>query len=188
MKKKGFTPHHFLDSIFRIGRKNKGNRKPKSLGGICIKSGAGFTLIELLVVIAIIGLLSSAVLISLGPARKKARDAKRQAELRQIYEALELCYNDRSCAGGDKYPDTAAGANTLTSIANYMPIVPKDPSDTSLYQYTWTDGTNNYYCLYDKLESKTDNWLCVSNKGIISKTASSYTPSNTDCCGYNVTQ
>jgi len=51
---KGFTPHHFLDSIFRIGRKNKSNRKPKSLGGICIKSGAGFTLIELLITIFIL--------------------------------------------------------------------------------------------------------------------------------------
>lgn len=49
------------------------------------KKNNGFTLIELLVVIAIIGVLSSVVLASLNTARKKARDARRLSDMKQIY-------------------------------------------------------------------------------------------------------
>jgi len=64
------------------------------------KNLKGFTLIELLVVIAIIGLLSSMAVVSLNDARKKARDAKRVSDMKQVQLALELYYNDL-----DKYPD-----------------------------------------------------------------------------------
>jgi prepilin-type N-terminal cleavage/methylation domain-containing protein len=57
------------------------------------KNQKGFTLIELLVVIAIIGILSSIVLVSLNTAREKARDAKRQADMRGINTANVL-YSD----------------------------------------------------------------------------------------------
>lgn len=67
----------------------------------------GFTLIELLVVIAIIGILSSTVLVSLGSARSKARDAKRIAEVKQLMTALELYYN----ANGH-YPISTGGCAT----------------------------------------------------------------------------
>lgn len=59
-----------------------------------MKRRSGFTLIELLVVIAIIGLLSSVVLAALSSARKKARDAKRMADIKSIQLALEF-YRDR---------------------------------------------------------------------------------------------
>ncbi|PJB98557.1 MAG: hypothetical protein CO078_01665, partial [Candidatus Nealsonbacteria bacterium CG_4_9_14_0_8_um_filter_36_17] len=60
----------------------------------------GFTLIELLVVIAVIGLLSSIVLVSMSPARKKAKDTRRMTDLKQISSAMELCYGEPTCAGG----------------------------------------------------------------------------------------
>lgn len=64
------------------------------------KYWSGFTLIELLVVIFIIGLLASIVVVSVNAARKKARDARRIADLDTVRTALEM-YAD---ANGGKYP------------------------------------------------------------------------------------
>jgi len=65
-----------------------------------MRKDKSFTLIELLVVIAVIGMLSSIVLVSLRPARAKARDTKRLADLRQIVTALQLYYDKYG-----RYPD-----------------------------------------------------------------------------------
>ena len=150
----------------------------------------GFNLIELLVVIAVIGMLASIVLVSLGPVRKKGRDARRMSDIRQINLAMEMCYPDSACGGLERYLATTAGANTVTAIGTYMPSVPKDPLDTSPQQYTWTDNASpyQYYCVYVKLEAEDDTWFCASNKGAMKKTLAGYTPSNSDCCGVNVTQ
>jgi len=153
------------------------------------KNKKGFTLIELLVVIAVIGMLASIVLVSMGPARKKARDTRRMADLRQITSGMEMCYDDSTCAGTDRYIATTAGANTVTSIGTYMAKVPCDPSGCTV-GYNWTANASpyQYYCVYSKLEVIADTWTCASNKGTMQKTLAGYTPSNADCCGVNVTQ
>ncbi|PIS08253.1 hypothetical protein COT76_02470, partial [Candidatus Berkelbacteria bacterium CG10_big_fil_rev_8_21_14_0_10_33_10] len=53
----------------------------------------GFTLIELLVVIAIIGILAGVVVVNVGSAQAKARDAKRISDMKAIQTALEMYYN-----------------------------------------------------------------------------------------------
>ncbi|HET8581476.1 MAG TPA: prepilin-type N-terminal cleavage/methylation domain-containing protein [Candidatus Paceibacterota bacterium] len=85
-------------------------------------SSRGFTLIELLVVIAIIGILSAVVLTSLNSARTKARDARRESDMKSVQLALELEY-DKS--GG--YPT----ALTALVTDDFLPSVPTDPSSAN---------------------------------------------------------
>lgn len=99
----------------------------------------GFTLIELLVVIAIIGVVSSAILASVGVARQRARDSARMADLAQIRTALELFYNDHGyyppsacgwdCNGYD-YSYSATWTTLATYLAPYISDLPKDPLNT----------------------------------------------------------
>jgi general secretion pathway protein G/type IV pilus assembly protein PilA len=140
----------------------------------------GFTLIELLVVIAIIGVLAGIVLVSLGSARKKARDANRQAVIRQISSAMELCYDDANCGGGpERYAtftiDTDLGG---TRIGDFFTI-PNDP--ITGYAYKASTSTEQTYCIYIGLES--GGVACASNKGTAVTSTSNYTPSGNDCCG-----
>ena len=125
------------------------------------KKKQGFTLVELLVVIAIIGLLASIVFISLGSARKRARDARRQSDMRQIATASEMYYADQATPA---YP-TASG-----SLApNYLAIVPSDPLNVSPNIYNWVTNTTSQqsYCIYGVLEApSTTTYVCASNKGV----------------------
>jgi len=82
------------------------------------RKNKGFTLIELLVVIAIIGVLASVVLASLNSARKKSRDARRVADVKQLQLALELYFDANS-----EYPDALATVAT----DGHIPVLPADP-------------------------------------------------------------
>lgn len=101
------------------------------LNGKGKKAKAGFTLIELLVVIAIIGVLASVVLASLNTARRKSRDARRIADIKQIQLALELYFDANISAG---YPTSAlfTGAGLAPT---YIPVLPKDPLTAANYSY-----------------------------------------------------
>ncbi|KKU52195.1 MAG: hypothetical protein A3H69_03100 [Candidatus Sungbacteria bacterium RIFCSPLOWO2_02_FULL_47_9] len=101
------------------------------------ESKKGFTLIELLVVIAIIGILASIVLASLNTARRKSRDARRIADIKQIQLALELYFD----AAGE-YP------NVIGDLApTYIPSVPTDPVTSTSYPYDNYDALARNACV-----------------------------------------
>lgn len=135
----------------------------------------GFTLIELLVVIAIIGILTAIVLVSLGGARSKARDATRQSDIRQISLAMEMKYSDT-----ETYPLIDAGGVASSGridaggldLSPYLTTLPTDPGGG-------TDACNNSgganycafdslvgseYCIWATLETGT-TWFVASEKG-----------------------
>jgi prepilin-type N-terminal cleavage/methylation domain-containing protein len=141
----------------------------------------GFTLIELLVVIAIIGILAAIVLVSLGGARTKARDAKRQADIRQIASAQEMVMTD-----DEQYMSWSLdGSNCITntdihsSKATYLTAFPKDPqAPTKCYKGindTATPPTK--YCVYAALEG--GGYFVASHAGSGVKTTA---PSSVDDC------
>ncbi|TSC95590.1 MAG: putative General secretion pathway protein GspG [Parcubacteria group bacterium Athens1014_10] len=123
----------------------------------------GFTLIELLVVIAIIGLLSTLAVTALGGARKKARDARRLSDIKQIQTALEMYASDSGTypitAGGITYTDIGVTGGSLvclssggfgaTGCANaYMAKIPAGPNTSEYYKYSAAAASTTYNIRY----------------------------------------
>lgn len=131
------------------------------------KTGAGFTLVELLVVIAIISILATLLLLQLGVARAKARDAKRIADINQVRSALELSFDDNG---------SYLATNTMTGLktAGYLINVPLDPIAASCtdvyngavssifncYGYEWKPAAApSSFHIWAELEQKNTNAL-----------------------------
>lgn len=142
----------------------------------------GFTLIELLVVIAIIGLLSTLAVVSLNTAREKARDARRQGDIKILNNAVQLYIqeNDRApqTAGGSTVPlvcDSTedcwitAGGDFASAMSTYTAPLVTDPQNTvdNVYVYVSPEAltatcptcSSESYQLYTKaLEADDSTW------------------------------
>lgn len=140
-------------------------------------SRKGFTLIELLVVIAIIGLLATLSIVALNSARMRARDVRRKADLKQIYNALQMYYDENgkyptagACAyGSNCYISSYSGKNWFTALSPWMSTQPMDP--TNNLASPWIDGHYSYtygnvtldgqgFDLWGQLENTSDQDRC----------------------------
>ncbi len=142
-------------------------------------------MIELLVVIAVIGLLATIVLVSLDSARKKARDARRASEIRNIGTALEVYFLNRnpgvyptaglSTTGIPGTVGTAlAGDNLMTSP------LPDDPITTRHYNWANNSGSNQVYCIY-VLDEADANYFLAGPNGAGKRTPGGGAPTTATC-------
>lgn len=117
-------------------------------------------------VIAIISILATLLLLQLGVARAKARDAKRIADVNQVRSALELYFDDNG---------SYLATNVMTTLKpTYLINIPKDPlaagcTDTyngtavggvNCYGYAWSAATSPAHMqIWAELEQKNTNAL-----------------------------
>lgn len=105
-------------------------------------------MVELLVVIAIIGILATLLLLQLGVARQRARDAKRIVDISQVRTAVELYFDD---AG--QYPQVATfAALGALVVPKYMTNLPVDPLNNGNYTYNYAYSGLTKFHLWAELE------------------------------------
>ena len=145
----------------------------------------GFTLIELLVVIAIIGILASIVLASLDSARKKGRDARRIADIKQLQLALELYYDSCNAFPGALVNGIAGSACSGLVGPGYISVIPTDPGNNVIYAYVplavSSLATCQSYVLGATLESQGHSAL---NKDADSGASATTPPTGYQTCDY----
>ena len=122
----------------------------------------GFTLIELLIVVAILGMLGTLTVAGTGQARLRARDTRRQADMKTLRDALNLYLNQTglfpaghpdpgTCiTGTDAFSTTLIGAGVIkVTPTDPLPAWAADPA--YCYRYVSTDGS--YYAVRYMLET-----------------------------------
>jgi len=144
----------------------------------------GFTLIELLVVIAIIGILAGIVLVSLGGARTRAKDARIISDMSQLRTTAEIYYSSdgnyaRVKIGDDDVDkliaDITAQGSALTIARNNADVECDGTSTTGF-------AVGSCYCAYVKLNAPADDtWYCVDGPGMAAEQTT--TDPSTTCKG-----
>ena len=134
-----------------------------------------FTLIELLVVIAIIGLLAAVISVSVNNARKKARDAKRLADIKQLQTALDLYYDKNgafpisgNCAstspnsGWCNSVQSLSGYWVRNGAANLAEFLARDPQDPKQgASPNWAPYNGGTYFYYSNNYGGAGQWYMI---------------------------
>ncbi|VVA43601.1 Type IV pilus biogenesis protein PilE [Candidatus Roizmanbacteria bacterium] len=122
-----------------------------------------FTLLEMLVVIGIIAILVSLGFASYSTVQKKARDAKRQGDLKAAQQVLEQCYSVNSF----QYPIISGSPGTITATCPApnvsITFTMTDPLNTGTYRYTVSSSSTTAYTISVDIESTTTDFT-VSNQ------------------------
>lgn len=123
-----------------------------------------FTLLEMLVVIGIIAILVSLGFASYSTVQKKARDAKRQGDLKSAQQTLEQCYSVNSF----QYPIISGSPGTITATCpapnTSITFTLTDPIDSGTYRYTVTSSTTTDYTITADIESSTTDFSVTSQQ------------------------
>lgn len=129
----------------------------------------GFTLLELLVVIAIIAILASVGLGSYTRSQRKARDARRRSDLKQIQNALEQYYSING-----SYPNSEDAVADYFSDGHY----PQGPQGEDYTPVGGWSGVSTSYTICVELEAEAGN--CDNENG----TSCPESCPNNDACSY----
>jgi prepilin-type N-terminal cleavage/methylation domain-containing protein len=101
----------------------------------------GFTLVELLLVLAIISILSGTILITVSSHKKRAEEAKMQAQLAGAISDVVLCRSDE---GNVNEPNGTAGGENICSLGGAYGQWPATAVTTGFGNYvsdaTFEDG------------------------------------------------
>ena len=114
-----------------------------------MKNKKGFTLIELLVVIAIIGILATLAVVAYSSAQKKARDAKRVADMRAVVSAFAKASADGmalcggNCTPSPSYTVPVKDMRICTSCVAAPGNAANDRTDTYIHLTQVKDPSNN---------------------------------------------
>lgn len=139
-------------------------------GKVIKKRNILLIIVIVIVGIAFFGILSSIVLVSLGGAREKARDAVRQANIQQIVIALELHYAENN----HRYVTSSSGTPipfiVKSALSSYLDV-PDDPLGPD-YGYTWVGNLSGCgygnegqcFCIYAVLEGESDYPIFAANE------------------------
>lgn len=129
------------------------NKKSDLVNRTCQVRLKSFTLLEILVVIGIIGVLVGLGTTSYSTAQKKARDAKRKADLKAVQNCLEQYYSYNNTF---QYPTLTVVGGTLTTPdplncggTSTMPL----PTDPGSNNYSVSASSTSAYTITTTMES-----------------------------------
>ncbi len=128
-------------------------------------NNSGFTLIELMTVMAIIGILASAIMISLSVQKKRATVNKVLTELSGVMENIYLCKSD----DGAINPPNSTGGNSICDISSNYGVWP-DVSESVLgngtgFSISVTGDLNSGNWAYWAKGTDTEIVCCNSKSG-----------------------